>query len=413
MKTIQRSLVSLSVLFACNSLAAGFQVAEHSASGLGRAFSGEGAVADNASVLARNPAAMTLFDTAQFSGAVSIVDPEVNVYDVDNNEHSKDVAPLQVVPAAYYISPIDDKWAWGIGMFTTYGVATDYPDDISVGDMAGDTSLLSVNINPNVAYRINEQFSVGGGINLVYAHAELTRHKGSLAPLFGPGSKKSDNLIGMEGDTFAWGWNIGALYELNENNRFGFGYRSKVDLDFDDGEFSSYDSGIANAAKVDGRLQISLPSIIELSAFHQLNEAWAIHYGWQQTDWSTFKELKATSKDCAGGVCLFKPEKYEDNNRYSFGGTYTLNNQWTLRAGIAYDEQAGEATLSIPDSDRFWYSAGVTYAMTENLTFDAGFAFIKSKSGSFTETDAADQEITFDSEGTAYISSVQINYTFN
>ncbi|PTP15681.1 outer membrane protein transport protein, partial [Vibrio splendidus] len=105
MKTIQRSLVSLSVLFACNSLAAGFQVAEHSASGLGRAFSGEGAVADNASVLARNPAAMTLFDTAQFSGAVSIVDPEVNVYDVDANEHSKDVAPLQVVPAAYYISP--------------------------------------------------------------------------------------------------------------------------------------------------------------------------------------------------------------------------------------------------------------------------------------------------------------------
>ncbi|WP_368085094.1 outer membrane protein transport protein [Vibrio splendidus] len=413
MKTIQRSLVSLSVLFACNSLAAGFQVAEHSASGLGRAFSGEGAVADNASVLARNPAAMTLFDTAQFSGAVSIVDPEVNVYDVDNNEHSKDVAPLQVVPAAYYISPINDNWAWGIGMFTTYGVATDYPDDISVGDMAGDTSLLSVNINPNVAYRINEQFSVGGGINLVYAHAELTRHKGSLAPLFGPGSKKSDNLIGMEGDTFAWGWNIGALYELNENNRFGFGYRSKVDLDFDDGEFSSYDSGIANAAKVDGRLQISLPSIIELSAFHQLNEAWAIHYGWQQTDWSTFKELKATSKDCAGGVCLFKPEKYEDNNRYSFGGTYTLNNQWTLRAGIAYDEQAGEATLSIPDSDRFWYCAGVTYAMTENLTFDAGFAFIKSKSGSFTETDAADQEITFDSEGTAYISSVQMNYTFN
>ncbi len=99
MKTIQRSLVSLSVLFACNSLAAGFQVAEHSASGLGRAFSGEGAVADNASVLARNPAAMTLFDTAQFSGAVSIVDPEVNVYDKTNDQQSNDVAPLQVVPA--------------------------------------------------------------------------------------------------------------------------------------------------------------------------------------------------------------------------------------------------------------------------------------------------------------------------
>ncbi|MCV6070611.1 outer membrane protein transport protein, partial [Escherichia coli] len=85
--------------------------------------------------------------------------------------------------------------------------------------MAGDTSLLSVNINPNIAYRINEKFSVGGGINLVYAEAELTRHKGALAPLFGSGSSKSDNLIGMEGETFAWGWNVGALFELNENNR--------------------------------------------------------------------------------------------------------------------------------------------------------------------------------------------------
>ncbi|WP_199449443.1 outer membrane protein transport protein [Vibrio harveyi] len=409
------SLLTISILFAYNAQSAGFQVAEHSASGLGRAFSGEGAVADNASVLARNPAAMTLFKEAQFSGALSIVDPEVNVYDTYHKEHAKDVAPLQIVPAGYYISPINDQWAWGLGMFTTYGVATDYPNDISAGDMAGDTSLLSVNINPNIAYRINEQFSVGGGINLVYAQAELTRHKGALAPLFGPGSKKSDNLIGMEGDTFAWGWNIGALYEYNENNRFGFGYRSKVDLDFDNGEFSSYDSGIATAPKVDGRLQISLPSIIELSAFHQLNDKWAIHYGWQQTDWSTFKELKATSPQCndgTAGQCFFKPEKYEDNNRYSFGGTYTLNNQWTLRAGIAFDEQAGKATLSIPDSDRFWYSAGVTYVMQENLSFDAGFAFVKSKSGSFTETNAADQEITFDSEGTAYISAVQMNYTF-
>jgi long-chain fatty acid transport protein len=404
------SLLTISILLACKAHAAGFQVAEHSASGLGRAFSGEGSVADNASVLARNPAAMTLFKEAQFSGALSIVDPEVNVYDTFHDEHADDVAPLQVVPAGYYISPINDQWAWGIGMFTTYGVATDYPDDISAGDMAGDTALLSVNINPNVAYRINEQFSIGGGINLVYAHAELTRHKGVLAGVLG--GKKSDKLIGMVGDTFAWGWNIGALFELNESNRFGFGYRSQVDLDFDNGEFSSYDSGIATAPKVDGRLQISLPSIIELSAFHQLNEQWAIHYGWQQTDWSTFKELKATSSDCADGVCFYKPEKYEDNNRYSFGGTYTLNSEWTLRAGIAYDEQAGKATLSIPDSDRVWYSAGVTYAMRENLTFDAGFAFVKSKSGSFTETNALDQEITFNSEGAAYISAVQMNYTF-
>ncbi len=95
--------------------AAGFQANEHSASGLGRAFSGEGAVADNASVLARNPAAMTLFDTAQFSGAISVVDPQVDVTQTSPiNQTSKDVAPTQLVPGAYYISPINDNWAWGL-----------------------------------------------------------------------------------------------------------------------------------------------------------------------------------------------------------------------------------------------------------------------------------------------------------
>ncbi|AUI88181.1 long-chain fatty acid transporter [Vibrio azureus] len=405
------SLLSISVLMAFNAHSAGFQVNEHSASGLGRAFSGEGAVADNASVLARNPAAMTRFKEAQFSGAFSIVDPEIDVYDVTNNEHSKDVAPMQFVPAAYYISPINDQWAWGFGMFTNYGVATDYPDDISAGDLAGDTSLVSVNFNPNVAYRINEQFSLGGGVNLVYAQAELTRHQGNLTSAAGE-AQKSKKLISMDGDTVAFGWNVGALFELNENHRFGFGYRSKIDLDFDDGEFNSYDSGLSSPKKVKGRLKISLPAIIELSGFHQLNDQWAVHYGWQHTDWSEFTELKATSSDCLGGVCFQKPEHYKGNNRYSVGGAYTLNQDWTLRAGIAYDEQAGEATLSIPDSDRMWYTAGFTYKVQENLSLDAGFALVKSKSGSFKETNNINKELSFDSKGVAYISAIQMNYTF-
>ncbi|WP_372379175.1 outer membrane protein transport protein [Vibrio natriegens] len=407
------SLLTISILFACNAQSAGFQVVEHSASGLGRAFSGEAAVADNASVLARNPAAMTLFEQAQFSGAISVIDPEINIYDTFYDEHSDDIAPLAAVPAAYYVSPINDKFAWGIGMFTTYGVATEYPTDISAGDLAGNTSLMSVSINPNLAYRINDAFSVAGGVSLVYAEAELTRHKGSLAPLFGSGSQKSDKLISMEDETFAWGWNLGALYEVDKNNRFGIGYRSQVDLDFEEGEFRSYDSGIATAAKVDGRIKITLPSIFELSGFHQVNDQWAFHYSWMLTNWSQFTELRATSDQCNNGVCFSKQEKYDDNNRYSVGATYTLNPSWTFRAGVAYDEQAGKPTLSIPDTDRYWYSAGLTYAWNDNLSFDAGFTLVQSEDSSFKETNASGQELTFDSDGMAYISSVQMNYTFN
>ncbi|PAR29516.1 outer membrane protein transport protein [Vibrio metoecus] len=401
----------ISVLLAGHASAAGFQVAEHSASGLGRAFSGEAAVADNASVLAHNPAAMMLFDTAQFSGALSIVDPEVNVDDLSNHQSMKDVAPMQIVPAAYYISPINDQWAWGFAMFTTYGVATDYPNEIYAGDLAGDTSLISINLNPNIAYRVTQEFSLGFGLDLVAAKAELTRHKGGLAPFLG--GSPSDNLIGMTGETVGFGWNIGALYELDDKNRIGFGYRSRVKLNFDDGEFSSYDSGIATSAVVPGQLKIELPAIWELSGFHQLNNQWAVHYSYQQTDWSSFKELTATSGQCKDGICFQKIEKYEDNGRWSVGTTYTLNATWTLRAGFAFDEQAGKATLSIPDSDRFWYSAGVTYSMTPQLTMDAGFALVQSRKGSFIETNQVGENLKFDSEAVAYISALQFNYRFN
>ncbi|MEH0759469.1 outer membrane protein transport protein [Vibrio sp. 16] len=410
------SLLTISILFACNAHSAGFQVAEHSASGLGRAFSGEGAVADNASVLARNPAAMTLFENTTFSGALSIVDPEVNVTqtkigDADFKQKSSDVAPMQFVPAAYFIHPVSDKFAVGFASFTTYGVATDYPDDIYAGDLAGNTSLLSVNLNPNVAFKLNEQFSLGAGLNLVYAEAKLDRHQGGL-PL---GGKPSDKIISMTGETIGFGWNIGALYELEQENRFGFGYRSAVNLNFDDGEFTDHYGGVIldpNKNETKGQLQLTLPAILELSAFHQLNDQWAVHYGWQWTQWSSFKELKATSSECKDGVCFKKTEHYEDNQRWSVGTTYTLNKEWTLRAGLAYDEQAGEATLSIPDSDRFWYSAGLTYLWSDNLSLDAGFTLVQSKSGSFKETDAAGNELTFDADALAFLSAVQLNYTF-
>ncbi len=115
-------IVALSAMFSTQTLAVGFQVAEHSASGLGRAFSGEAAVAEDASVLALIPAAITRFDSMIFSGALSIVDPQIDITDNTFNEKAYDIAPMQFVPVGYLATPINDSWSWGIGMFTTYGV---------------------------------------------------------------------------------------------------------------------------------------------------------------------------------------------------------------------------------------------------------------------------------------------------
>ncbi len=95
------------------------------------------------------------------------------------------------------------------------------------------------------------------------------------------------------------------------------------------------------------------------------------------------------------------------------GATYQLNQEWTLRAGLAYDEQAGQATLSIPDSDRYWYSTGLTYQYSPDLSIDAGFALVQSKDGDFTETNELGQKLEFSGDAVAYLSAIQLNYTFN
>lgn len=241
------------ILAAPTAWSAGFQVSEHSASGLGRAYAGEAAIADNASVIGRNPAQMTMFKEKQISGALHIVNPEIDVTDNTSGQTASDVAPMQFVPATYYVNPVDDKWAWGVSLYTVYGVATDYPDAFEAGDVAGDTSLTSVNLNPSVAYRINEQWSVGAGVNVVYAIAKLNRHAGGLYPFFN-GNSEGDKLISMEGNTWGHGWNVGVLLEMDANNRIGIAYRSEVKLDFA-GDFTDHKGSITEL------LAISFPVI--------------------------------------------------------------------------------------------------------------------------------------------------------
>jgi Long-chain fatty acid transport protein len=310
----KKSLVATSLsLLAVQAHSAGFQVSETSVSGLGRAFAGEAAIADNAAVGARNAAALTRFNTTAFSGGLTIIDPDVHadIKSANNgtvpkaaleanglSTEEKDLAPTEYVPSFHLIQPIDDRLAVGFSAFSNFGLSTEYSKDFAAGIGAGDTALVTMNFNPNIAYKLNDQWSIGAGISAIYADAELNRFAGASAStingMLGTSFTATSRISHLKGDGWGFGWNLGTLWEIDEDNRFGLSYRSQSDITLDgDYEGTSTIAVGKPGQSVSGELELSLPEIIELSGFHQLNQQIAMHYSAMYVGWDSFKELKA------------------------------------------------------------------------------------------------------------------------
>ncbi|MFU2511388.1 outer membrane protein transport protein [Pseudoalteromonas sp. ASV78] len=410
---------SLAVMSA-DTFAAAFQLAEQNASGLGRAYAGEAAVADDASVVARNPALMSLFKEQQLSVAGIAVVPDVSLRGTEASNQSvnpgqlndSSIAPAAFVPAGYFVMPIDDKFAVGFGAFSNFGLATEFDEDYPAGQLAGETEIVTVNMNVSGSYKINEQFSVGLGLNYIYADAKIIRNFGAN-PL---GLPAQTQAVHLEGDDYGFGWNVGAMYQIDENSRFGFNYRSETDITFD-GEYSNQlpaqIGGLAGVS-VPGSVEITLPAIAEFSGSHQLDEKTGLHYSVMWTGWDSFDKLEAHVAGSDTPV-FSKDENFSNSMRYSIGGDYQFNDAVLLRAGIAYDESPADQkhlSISIPDTDRFWYSFGVNYTMSEQANLDIGMSILRGKTQNFTESDGLGQQWGFESKGHAYLFGAQYNYTF-
>ncbi|HEK2898876.1 TPA: long-chain fatty acid transporter FadL [Proteus mirabilis] len=427
--------------------AAGFQLNEYSTSALGRAFSGEGVIADDASVGSRNPAALTMFDRPEISVGAIIINPGVDVKGksplTGTDTTAKDIAPSALVPNIHFVAPINDKWAIGASGTTNFGLATDFPSDYPAGLIGGKTDLKTMNLNLSAGYRVNNQLSVGLGLNALYADAEITRHVGEAGKVLGgalsqkPGMEQlggylsslspSDRFAQLKGDAWGFGWNAGLLYEFDEGNRVSFTYRSKVKVKFKDGEYQSdlrpipqlEGMGIVgtNGETIKGKLDLNLPEIWEFAAYHRVAPKWAVHYNFAYTSWSAFEELRATRK--SDGQQLFKKEEgFRDAWRVALGTTYYHDDNWTFRTGIAFDDSpvpADKRSISIPDQDRFWLSAGATYAFNKDMSVDVGLAYMHGKKVTIKEKLSEDLPLPayeFESSGKAWLYGMNFNYRF-
>ena len=417
---LKKTLLATSLtLLSQQSFAAAFQLAESSASGLGRAFAGEAAIAENASVVARNPALMTQFKEMQLSVVATYVKPDVSLNgqsaprDVNANVLDDDsIAPSAVIPAVYFTMPINEQFAVGFGAFSNFGLATEFNDDYAAGQLAGDTEITTVNFNASLAYKVTDALSVAAGINYIYADAAIKRHFGtSLYPI-----PAQTEAVDLEGDDTGFGFNLGVAYEVKDGHRYGLHYRSETDITFDGTYSNQLPAALGGlAGKVlPGSVAITLPAVVEFSGSHQFNAEYGLHYSVMWTGWGSFDKLEAYVEGKDGPV-FSKSEQFQDAFRIALGGDYQYNDTLKLRAGIAYDESPAEQahlSISIPDTNRLWLSAGANYAIDAHSSVDVGISILRGKTQHFVETDNLGQAWGFESKGHAYLVGAQYNYQF-
>lgn len=449
MKKFNQSLLATAMLLAAGGAnAAAFQLAEVSTSGLGRAYAGEAAIADNASVVATNPALMSLFKTAQFSTGGVYVDSRINMNgDVDasikatmnmtkyGSASQRNVVPGAFVPNLYFVAPVNDKFALGAGMNVNFGLKSEYDDSYDAGVFGGKTDLSAINLNLSGAYRVTEGLSLGLGVNAVYAKAQVERNAGIIVDTVKDTqaqtalksvdpktiipnylTSKDKSVVSLQ-DSAAWGfgWNAGVMYQFNEANRIGLAYHSKVDIDFTDRTATSLEAKVIKEGKK-GDLTLTLPDYLELSGFHQLTDKLAVHYSYKYTHWSRLTKLNASFED--GKKAFDKELQYSNNSRVALGASYNLYEKLTLRAGIAYDQAASrhQRSAAIPDTDRTWYSLGATYKFTPNLSVDLGYAYLKGKKVHFKEVQQVGGHIitnaNYTSQAHANLYGLNLNYSF-
>lgn len=409
LQVILRNSLLFLLIYLCisSAQAAGFQLFEQSVSSEGNAFAGSGASIDDASIEFYNPAGMTFLDNPQvvLGGTWLDVNIESNVSSATNTmtigpapgfaaqtmtqtvtgQNPSQIGFNQIVPELHVVYPYNHKVAFGFGITSPYGLETFYPVSSLSRFFATTSKLLIVNLGPSVAFQLTKKLSFGAGLDLQYLQATLNQQVPFFAPVIpfvNPTPRVVEGSIGNEATNWAYGWNIGGLYQFTPATRLGLSYRSRIEHDLQGDATLHIATPIIGTQSGQVYTNFIIPASANLSAYHRFNQKWAIKGSMDYTFWHEIQSLDLTY---SGGIAqtiqsASLPLELQNTIRYSLGGDYYLNQKWTLRTGVAFDpspvRDETTRTFQLPDSNRFWVALGARYQFNKYLLIDAAFAHL-------------------------------------
>ncbi len=383
--------------------AAGFAIKQQSATAQGNAFAGATAGAESPSYMFFNPAALGRFDESSVQLEASAIFTALKLRDAEAEttagvpiggaRRKNDVSDDAVVPAFYgVLAPAESDFRFGLGINVPFGLGTEYPSGWVGRYHTQKSNLLSVNINPAMAYKATDWLTLAAGLQLQWSEAELENAidfgtLGAGAGIPGAAPTQQDGSAKVKGDGWGYGYNLGVLAEPRPGTRLGAAFRSKIETKLaGDARFRLDNAGVGQAIRagtgafrdVDADADLNVPPMLSFGIHQDLGERWAVMAEAQWTGWSTFDELAIDFDNPAQPDNVTEFE-WQDAWFFAVGGTWRPTERLTFRLGAAYDESPTRnryRTPRIPDSDRYWLAAGIGYEVNERFSLDLAYTHV-------------------------------------
>jgi len=345
--------------------AGGLYINEFATPSLGTAGAGAQAWADNASTAFFNPAGMTRLDGKELMIGAGLLyadvkfdpAPDTPVAGGDGGS-AGGFAPLL---NAFYVHSLSDDLKFGVDLISISAAVLEYDDNWSGRYQNQNLNIFTITLHPSLAYRVNDWFSIGGGVGFVYGAMEMEL----AVPKPGPGDGKAT----IDGDDLEYSFNLSAMFELSDRTRLGVVYWSEVDFNF------AGDAEIQPLGLQVG-VDTSLPLVqwARTAIYHELNDRFALlgTVGWE--DWS---ELENVNLSTAGGSAAL-PKNWKDTYHFAGGIHYRLSKPWLLQFGIAYDTSpvdTEDRTADMPIDRQIRYTIGAQYEKSQTLTIGGAFEY--------------------------------------
>lgn len=395
--------------------AAGFMLTEQSAGALGRAYAGVGVDGTDISGVYYNPATMTLHPGTQIQAGFVAVGLDL-AYEGNDGSTENGQYNTQAIPHGYISHQLTDNMWIGLAMTVPFGMGTEYDDNWPLAYKGISAEVLTFDFNPNVAWKVSDKLSLGAGISIQYASADLKMQDLISNEIPDLGTANGE----VDADSIAWGFNVGLMWSPLDNLRFGLSYRSRINHNAD-GDFTFSNPKGPGASHVptdafDATATISTPAWAMATAAWDVNDLLSLYATFRWTDWSSFDtlDIKSPALESKGGVKTVE-NHWQDTYLFSVGADLRFTNWWTFRAGIGYEtspiDDPKYRTAIIPDADRWWFALGSSFQATESMQIDVSAAWLHGTGERDLYNTAGQVDGSFDKLD-AYLFGVQLVYKF-